>query len=145
MRYLLSFVLTVGLASADDTPLRQASSPPTSHEPLTLRDAARDDRWLGVGVRNVRFSPDGEYVYFQWNLAPAPEEDPESDPWFRVDRSGDHAEQVPESEAHLVPGETLSWSADGRRAAWSREGSLYVYDGSSRRVLSMADSNPQRG
>ena len=139
MRHLLFLFLAVGIASADETPLRQASSPPPSSPlPLTLRDAARDDRWLGVGVRNVRWSPGGDHVFFQWNVEPAPEEDPELDPWFRAERSGARAKRVPENEAHLVPAETLSFSANGGRATWSRAGSLYLYDGSTRRVLSMA-------
>jgi dipeptidyl aminopeptidase/acylaminoacyl peptidase len=142
MRYLVSFFLVAGLARAQETPLRQGS-PPTpvapSLEPLSLRDAARDDRWLGVGVRNVRWSPDGAQVYFQWSLDPKPEEDPELDLWFRAERSGARAANVPENEVHLVPAESVSWSVDGRYATWSRKGSLYIYDGSIRRVLSLEE------
>jgi hypothetical protein len=52
---------------------------------VTLREASRDDRWLGVGVRDVRWAPDGSAVYFRWPPNPAPGDDPGADPWWRVD------------------------------------------------------------
>lgn len=57
-----------------ETPVRQSdltletAGPP---RPLTLRDASRDDRWLGLEVRDVRWAPDGARVYFRWHPAPS--------------------------------------------------------------------------
>lgn len=74
--------------AARDLPLRQAAlAPGLERAPLTLRDTARGDRWIGVGVRGARFAPDGRYVYFRWNSKPRPDEDPEADPWFRDRKS----------------------------------------------------------
>lgn len=143
MRYALSgflVLLACGSAAGEETPLRQGASATSPPVPLTLRDASRDDRWLGVGARNVRWSPDGQAVYFQWNLAPGPEEDPDLDPWFRATRSGASAARVPDAEVHLVPSASVSFSSDGRRASWSREGALYLYDaanGGTERVVSV--------
>lgn len=102
----------------------QTAGPPL---PLTLRDAARDDRWLGLGVRDVRWAPDGSAVYFRWHPNPAPGDDPDADPWFRVDRAGRTVQEVPDSAAHWIPAERVSWSRDGRTAAWVNDGRLYVY------------------
>jgi hypothetical protein len=89
----------------------------------------------------VRWSLDGEGVYFRWHSSPSPADLPEADPWYRVDRSGASAELVPAGDIHAIPGESPSWSRDGARACWSREGSLYVYDGATRstvQVLSLS-------
>jgi hypothetical protein len=87
-----------------DLPLRQATPGPAPEAaPLTLRDTARDDRWIGIGVRGVRWSPDGRSVYFRWNPKPAPGEEPEADPWFRAARDGRSVERVPDGEVHAGP------------------------------------------
>jgi dipeptidyl aminopeptidase/acylaminoacyl peptidase len=108
---------------------------------LTLRDVSRDDRWLGVPVRDVRWSPDGRLVYFRWHPSPALSDVPEADPWYFVDRSRASAGRVPEEDVHAIPVESPSWSPDGSRACWGREGSLYVYEtrtGQTEQVLSLA-------
>ena len=113
------------------TPVRQSS---LDHKtagkplPLTLRDAARNDGWLGIGVRSVRWSPDSQNIFFRWNLNPAADQDPRLDPWFRVDRGGQRVFLVPESEVHLIPAAALSWSAAGDKAVWVNDGNLYLYD-----------------
>ncbi len=94
----------------------QASSEP---EPVSLRDASRDDRWLGLGVRTPRWSPDGRWLYFRWDLQPEPEEDPETDPWFRVDSRANRIEQLPARGWLEIPGPDLIWDPAGRQAAWT--------------------------
>ncbi|HSJ63181.1 MAG TPA: alpha/beta fold hydrolase [Gemmatimonadaceae bacterium] len=111
-------------------PLRQSvldsSATPTT---LTLRDVSRNDRWLGVGTRDVRWSPDGSAVYFRWNAAPRTEDDPAADPWFRVDREARAAVRVPDSLVASIPPEDVRWSRDSRVAAWASQGGVYLYDG----------------
>lgn len=127
-------------AEAQEPPdLREGQPPPLRQsdldhataglpEPLTVLDASRDDRWLGVGVEDVRWHPDGRWLYFRWHPRPEPEDDPADDPWFRVDPEGTHVVRVPDEEVHLVPAASPSWSADERRAVWARDGRLYLYD-----------------
>jgi dipeptidyl aminopeptidase/acylaminoacyl peptidase len=111
-------------------PLRQSaldsSATPAT---LTLRDVSRNDRWLGVGPRDVRWAPDGSGVFFRWNPAPRTEDDPAADPWFRVDREARAAARVPDSLVALIPPEDVRWSRDGRVAAWANQGGVYLYDG----------------
>ncbi len=132
-----------GRALAEKTPLYQSTPAGRSAnaEPLTLRDSSRDDRWLGVPVRDVRWSLDSERVFFRWHPSPSTTDLPDADPWYRVDRSGASAEAVPIEEIHSIPAETQSWSLDGARACWAREGSLYLYEAQTRstvQVLSMS-------
>jgi hypothetical protein len=131
------------------TPIRQSKLNPetATTRPLTLRDAARDDRWLGIGVREVRWAPDGSVVYFRWNRQPQPGDLAGGDPWFRTDREGRWVEEVPQEAMKDIPGSTLSWSADGQRATWVREGSVYLFDGgaevATQRVASLERSAEQ--
>ena len=115
------------------TPVRQSTLTQETAGPaqiLTLRDAARGDRWLGVEIRQVRWSPDGKNVFFRWHLNPSTEQNPDLDPWFRVDRSGQTVEQVPDSQTQLIPAERLGWDKKGKRAVWISNNNLYLYDAS---------------
>ena len=68
-RSSLAIAFLLGAATAhsltaqerEPTPMRQSSLTfeTATPQPLTLRDASRNDRWLGLGVRDVRWAPDG--------------------------------------------------------------------------------------
>jgi dipeptidyl aminopeptidase/acylaminoacyl peptidase len=111
------------------TPLRQSALTAETATPagLTLRDASRDDRWLGLGVRDVRWAVDGSGVYFRWNRDPKPQDVDDADPWFRADPDGGWVEELTAGEEWRIPGEAVSWSPDGRVAAWERGGAVFVY------------------
>ncbi|MBL8960422.1 MAG: DPP IV N-terminal domain-containing protein [Gemmatimonadetes bacterium] len=121
------------------TPLRQATtaSAPGAPQPITLRDASRNDRWLGLGPRDLRWSPDGAWLYFRWNTKPTSNDVPEQDPWFRVDRRGQFAEQLAAAGAFVVPGENMTWNAARTQAAWSVGGQVYLWTTSTRRVATL--------
>ncbi len=129
--FLVTFSAVPAAHAQERPPLRQSelTYETANVQQLTLRDASRNDRWIGVGARDVRWGIDGSYVYFRWNRQPTAEDDPAADPWFRVDRRGRSVEEVPSTEIDLIPGNTLSWNADGRRAAWVKNGAVFVYDG----------------
>ncbi|HSR53990.1 MAG TPA: prolyl oligopeptidase family serine peptidase [Acidobacteriota bacterium] len=132
-------LLTPALSAQEALPLRQSSLEvdEDSKRPPTLREATRDDRWLGLPPREVRFTPDSRWIYFRWNEEPEPGESPDTDPWYRVDRLGDRVERVPNAEWESVPGEELKWSPDGQRAAWVNEwGRVFLQ--------SKEESRPQR-
>ena len=113
------------------TPVHQA--PPGAADgvvgTLSLRDVASPDRWLGQEVRSVRWALDGTGVYFRWHPDPQSDDDPDLDPWFRVDREGSEVVEVPDELVHLIPLSSPSWSADRRRAVWSSGGNLYLWYG----------------
>ncbi len=130
----------------EPTPLHQSTLTPetATHTPLTLRDASRNDRWLGLGVRDVRWAPDGSAVWFRWNRAPSPADVPDADPWFRAAPDGTWVEQVPLSDEAAVPGDRISWSPDGRTAAWGRGSTVFLYrsgaDPTTRPVVELTES-----
>ncbi len=112
--------------------------------PLTIRDASRNSRWLGLGVRDVRWAPDGSVVYFRWNERPGSNDLPDADPWYRTDRDGAWVERVPELDILDIPSATVAWSVDGKRATWTSDGAVFLYDGTETRRVVALDGNAQR-
>ena len=109
---LLAPVVT-GAQARIATPIRQATLAPSAVTtvPVTLRDASRDERWLGLGPRDVRWAPDGASLYFRWNRDPASNDLADADPWFRADRDGAWVEQLSARDAEFVPGDQVLWNA----------------------------------
>lgn len=143
---LITPTVTASSLAAQDarpTPIRQSELTFQTAEraALTLRDASRDDRWLGLGVRDVRWAPDGSAVYFRWNEAPSPADVDEEDPWYAASPDGSSVRALDPAEAHGVPGTPLVRSPDRRTSAWVRDGALYLHDEAhgARRVVSLED------
>lgn len=131
--------------SRESTPLRQSelTAATATPRPLTLREASRNDRWFGLGVRDVRWALDGSGVYFRWNRHPISDDLPEEDPWFFASGDGDWAEELAPEAWTGIPGDDVRWSPDGRMATWvGGDGDLYLYrqDGGVRRVLELDGS-----
>ncbi|MGI9627552.1 MAG: DPP IV N-terminal domain-containing protein, partial [Longimicrobiales bacterium] len=135
---LLLYVPQGARAQRLETPLHQSAvrTDATDARSLTLRDASRNDRWLGLGVRDVRWTPDGSGVYFRWNEAPDVDDVPLADPWYRVAADGRSVERVLDpAEVRAVPGPEVIWSADGRHAAWASGNSVYLHEGDETRPV----------
>ena len=127
---LLAFTAPIAAAqSRTPTPIRQATLTPAAagRVPVSLKDASRNDRWLGLGPRDVRWAPDGLSLYFRWNQRPASNDLPEADLWFRADRDGGWVEPLSARDAELVPGEVVVWNASATRAAWTAGNAVYLY------------------
>ena len=102
MRFVpLLCVALAGLSSAafgqarQSTPIRQSdlTAETATVTPLTIRDASRNSRWYGLGVREVRWAPDGSVIYFRWNERPTSTDLAAADPWYRSDRDGTWVER----------------------------------------------------
>lgn len=121
------------------TPLRQSTltAPPSTAQPISLRDASRNERWLGLSPRDVRWSPDGNWLYFRWNARPGSTDVPEQDPWHRTDRDGKFAEPLSGPGVVVVPGDNITWDTSRKHAAWSVGGNVYLWGPSTRRVASL--------
>ncbi len=114
-----------------ELPLRQSKSDSAVKAlPLTLRDVSRNDRWIGVGARDLRWSPDGAALYFRWHLSPTTTDDPDRDPWFRVDRDARGAHQVADSLVAYIPPSAVEWNRNGSTASWVSSGRLFLFDNS---------------
>ncbi len=148
-RVILSCALAVVCAipllgqTRQATPIRQSTLTATTAtvRPLTLRDASRNDRWLGLGVRDVRWAPDGSVVYFRWSEQPSSDDVEQVDPWYRTDHDGSWVEQVPATDLHEIPATDIIWSDDSRRAVWTVDGAVFLYDDrGTRRVVALSES-----
>ena len=150
---LISLIAAAALAPAaraDDEaltpPLSQSTLAGRGSAPLGLRDATRDDRWLGVAPSEITWSPDSSALYFRYSTEPQPGEDPDADPWYRFDLGSATLRRLELGETWMVPTGVL-WSDDGRRAVWRRNGQLVVYDatasGDRTRVALALANNPR--
>lgn len=119
------------------TPVRQAQGAVTAPVAISLRDASRHDRWLGLGPRDVRWGPDGRHLYFRWSRRPTATDLPESDPWFRADSGGRWIEAVRDDERGEVPGDAVAWNPARTQAAWVAAGAVYLWGPTTRRVAAL--------
>jgi dipeptidyl aminopeptidase/acylaminoacyl peptidase len=120
-----------------ETPLTQNAATKDDVSPqLTLRNASRNDRWLGLEPREVRWAPDGSVVYFRWNEIPGSDDVPNADPWYRVERNGRRAARVTDpQEIRRIPADDIAWDPGNHVAAWGRDSTLVVWDGEETRVV----------
>ncbi|MCC6929107.1 MAG: S9 family peptidase [Gemmatimonadaceae bacterium] len=115
--------------AARTLPLRQSSlDQSAARDSLTLGDVSQLDRWIGVGARDARWSPDGAWLYFRWPERPTTRDNPDDDPWWRVDRAGRGAEPVADSLVWRIPEGSVSWNRDATLAAWTWRGRVVVWD-----------------
>ncbi len=144
--FVLTWTLSSGLVgqTRQPTPIRQSTLTveTATTSPLTLRDASRNDRWLGLGVRDIRWDPDGSVVYFRWNADPQSDDVSEADPWYKADRDGRWVEQVTDpGVARSIPGANLEWSPNGRLAVWSSGSGVFLYkSGQTRAIVTLGTS-----
>jgi dipeptidyl aminopeptidase/acylaminoacyl peptidase len=139
MRFALPLLAFATVASAQTLPLRQSQLDFSARDPnfRVELDSTVNARWLGGGVTAPRWSPDGQWVYFQFALDPQPilpglQAD---DPWWRVSRDGRRVESVTRAAALEIPTQ-MRHTRDGRRAVWFHRGSLsYWTRGTAPRVL----------
>lgn len=122
---LLTFAPVLGAQGAT-LPLRQSRLDASARD-LDFRiplDSTPNGRWLGGGVTTPRWSPDGQWVYFQFAEDPKPVlVGQPDDPWWRVSRDGRRVEPVARAAALAVP-TTVRHTRDARRAVWFHRGEL---------------------
>jgi dipeptidyl aminopeptidase/acylaminoacyl peptidase len=118
---------------------------PANKFSLTIDNIMRGPGLVGYEPSDVRWSGDGERVYFQWKRA--------SDPLLRdndtyvVNRDGSDLRKLTEQDAKLAPPSAGDTTKDKRLTVYAREGDIFVYDGitgQTRQVTKTADveSNP---
>lgn len=107
---------------------------------LTLDHLGGGGRVFGLAPRDLRWSPDGKEVYFRWREDPKPDQFADDDPWFAASRDGAALRELTDDETRLIPGSNVIRTVSGDTAAWSSEGSLYVWtaDAGTRAVFAVA-------
>ncbi|MBI5086147.1 MAG: S9 family peptidase [Acidobacteria bacterium] len=148
MKQTLSLLLTMLMAAPAPAPAQQ---PVPKKQPLTVDWIMRGPELYGYAPRAIRWSGDGQQVYFQWKQASdAVEKDYET--WV-VNRDGSGLKRLTDEEARLAPpaggfGPAVSESRDERYWVYSDRGDIVILDrksGKRRQVTktSEAESNPQ--
>ena len=122
----VAVVLTLGSDAA------QAQRAAT-FEPLTLEGMARDTaEWVGSAPSQIRWSQDGESIYFMWNPAAADIAD-----LYVVSRDGGTPEKVPPDELRNVPPRGAPRNRDETEVVYAAYGDLFLFtidDGTVRRL-----------
>ena len=102
------------------------SAAPAAKFELTVDNIMRGPGLYGYEPSDVRWSGDGQQIYFQWKQsADAPEKDPDT---YVVDRNGGTPRKLSEDESKLAPPVSGSSSLDKKRTVYVREGDIFLYD-----------------
>jgi dipeptidyl aminopeptidase/acylaminoacyl peptidase len=108
---------------------------------LTVDNIMRGPGLYGYEPSQVRWSGNGEQLYFQWKQASDPVlKDPDT---YIVNRDGSLLRKLSEAEAKLAPPAGGATTADKKRTVYSRDGDIFLYDaasGQTRRLTKTADA-----
>src|SRR5271155_4538030 len=102
---------------------------PTGKFALTIDNIMRGPGLYGYEPSQIRWSGDGERIYFQWKRASDPQiKDLDT---YVVGRDGSGFKKLSEAEAKLAPPASGATTLDKKRTVYSRDGDLFLYDSSS--------------
>ena len=113
---------------------------------LTIDNIMRGPGLFGNEPSQVRWSGDGERLYFQWKQASdALDKDPDT---YVVNRDGSLLRKLSESEAKLAPPAFGATTQDRKRTVYTRDGDIFLYDattGQTEQITKTADAeiNPR--
>src|SRR5271165_1009553 len=107
---------------------------------LTIDNIMRGPELVGYEPGEVRWSGDGQHIYFRWKQASDPLlHDPDT---YVVGRDGSGLRKLSIEEAHNAAPASGDLSKDCTRIVYAREGDVYVYDrstGQTRRLTHTTD------
>ncbi len=108
---------------------------------LTVDNITRGPGLFGYEPAQVRWSGDGERIYFQWKQASDPrDKDPDT---YVVNRSGSGLRKLSDSETKAAPPAFGDTTDDKKRTVYARDGDIFVYDstsGQTQRLTKTADA-----
>ncbi len=111
---------------------------------LTIDNIMRGPGLYGYEPNFVRWSPDGQKVYFQWKQASDPVLKPLDT--YVVDRDGTGLRKLSEEEVRLAPPVNGSHTRDKKKLVYTFDGDLFLIDGGTTRQLTKtaeAEINPE--
>src|SRR5215831_1155491 len=96
---------------------------------LTVDNIMRGPGLYGYEPTQVRWSGDGERLYFQWKQASdGPEKDPDL---YVVGRDGSGLHKLTDDETKVAPPLFGDSASDKKRTVYTRDGDIFLYDASS--------------
>ncbi len=124
MRSILSFIFVVAfcLNSAVVSP----QTVPAKNFEMTIDNIMRGPGLVGYEPTSVRWSPDGQKIYFRWKLASEPLKAELST--YVVNADGTGLKKLSEDEVKLLPPVGGDLSADKKTAVFADSGDIFLYD-----------------
>jgi len=113
---------------------------------LTIDNIMRGPNLYGYEPAQVRWSGDGERIYFQWKQASdAQDKDPDT---YVVNRDGGNLRKLTDADAKLAPPTFGDSTPDRKRIVYTRDGDIFLYDaasGQTQQITKTADAevNPR--
>src|SRR5216684_404566 len=113
---------------------------------LTIDNIMRGPNLYGYEPSQIRWSGDGERIYFQWKQASDPQDkDPDT---YVVNRDGANLQKLSEADAKLAPPVFGHSTRDRKRTVYTRDGDIFLYDatsGQTQQITKTADAevNPR--
>ncbi len=114
---------------------------PTGKFALTIDNIMRGPGLYGYEPSEVRWSGDGERIYFQWKQAGDARIKPADT--YVVGRDGSGLRKLSEAEAKLAPPAAGNSTRDKKRTVYSRDGDIWLYDavpGATRQITKTEDA-----
>ena len=96
---------------------------------LTIDNIMRGPGLVGYEPSEIRWSGDGQRIYFHWKQADDPI-DKDADTYV-VNRDGSGLRKLSDEEAKLAPPPSGDLSRDRKRIVYARDGDIFVYDNTS--------------
>lgn len=136
--------LCIWLAAVLCAPATAVQPPPA--RTLTVEWVMQGPALYGYAPRAVRWSGDGQRVYFEWKQASEPQEK-EFSTWV-VNRDGSGLRRLSDEEALDAPPARGSESLDRTKVVFARDGDIFLYDRTADRMrritrTSDAESSPR--
>src|SRR5579863_3144720 len=118
---------------------------PASKFALTIDNIMRGPALYGYEPGQVRWSGDGQRIYFQWKQAGDPRIQPADT--YVVGRDGSGLQKLSDAEAKLAPPAKGDTTRDKKRTVYSRDGDIFLFDattGATRQLTKTedAETNP---
>ena len=111
---------------------------------LTIDNIMRGPELYGYEPTAVRWSDDGQRVYFQWKQANEPRVKPNDT--YVVNRDGSGLRKLSEEETKALPPAFGSRTRDRKRLTYAENGDIFVYESGTKRQITKtteAETNPQ--
>jgi dipeptidyl aminopeptidase/acylaminoacyl peptidase len=94
---------------------------------LSIDNIMRGPAVYGYAPRDLRWAPDGKHAFFSWKESTEPIEK-DFDTWV-VDRDGKNLRKLSDEEKKDAPPNNGRWTRDHKRALYTEDGDIYLYDG----------------
>jgi dipeptidyl aminopeptidase/acylaminoacyl peptidase len=105
---------------------------------LTVDTIMRGPGFSGYAPKSVRWSPDGQFVFFEWKQYGDPTE--ENFDTYVVGRDGKGLRKLTDEEAKHAPPMYAEWSRDRKRAVYVNRGDVFLYEIASKQRRAITDT-----